>query len=293
MRGDGTENNPFIPETLTEFIQAVGPTSGSGVYVELEHDILANEDPEYSGELNSEIYFNVKKLDGKGYSVKGVTFRSPSMIQLAGNPGVIQNISFLNFYHKRTTTGDYSIYSTASASLGFLHFENCNFSVRSIPISGTVKFAKGITFNKCGINLKSKNDTYPGNASTNGILDDVILNQSTIIIDTVAQTVFTGSANSAVFNNCTTYQCAIFIKNMRLYSSTIYTNGLFTGNNSYGYAVIEIIETTRDNNYTIGSNTSFYVYLINKTSNNITINPSITLEQLKDKDYLIDIGWLP
>lgn len=286
MRGDGTENNPFIPETLTEFIQAVGDSNRP--YVELDHDILANEDSNYTGELSSPIQIYAQRLNGNGYSVKGVTVNSASaiIVQTEGAFQIlIENISFLNFFHKRTNP-DYTLSRGGSNSV---LFKNCFFSIRSESIADVPcnRFCYGIIFERCGINFRSdrRRPSYP----RNGVLVSSTFNQCTVIIDNINPIIhYTGEF---VITDVTSYQTVFIFKNM---AAGFYSGAFMYGNHTYGYVVVELTSADKEGSLSVPSGTQFYSCLINKTDKGITLGgTSITLEQLKDKDYLIDIGWLP
>ena len=90
MTGTGTQNDPYAPTTLTEFITAVGT---SGAYVALTQDINAADDPEYTGELTSTISINATSVDGAGFTISGVTVRASRCIYI----GVLRYVYNLNF----------------------------------------------------------------------------------------------------------------------------------------------------------------------------------------------------
>lgn len=293
MRGDGTENNPFIPETLTEFIQAVGNfrEDGERPYVELNKDILANEDPNYTGELSSPITILAVNLNGNGHCIKGVTIKASNILYFDTNlsPSIAQayihDISFLNFFHKRINDRT----SISTSSISSVKFKNCFFSIRSESIADVPcnRFCYGIIFERCGINFRSdrRRPSYP----RNGVLVSSTFNQCTVIIDNINPIIhYTGEF---VITDVTSYQTVFIFKNM---AAGFYAGAFMYGNHTYGYVVVELTSADKEGSLSVPSGTQFYSCLINKTDKGITLGgTSITLEQLKDKDYLIDIGWLP
>lgn len=76
MTGTGTQSDPFVPGTLTEFIEAVGT---SGAYVALDRDIDAAEDPNYGGELTNYIQWHCTEVNGNDHALIGLTIRGSSV----------------------------------------------------------------------------------------------------------------------------------------------------------------------------------------------------------------------
>ncbi|MDE5563854.1 MAG: hypothetical protein K2I93_01755, partial [Oscillospiraceae bacterium] len=87
MTGQGITTDPYIPETLTEFIQAC---SRHDAYIHLTHDLNAADDPDYFGELTEPITLNYVTVTTKNKcKISGVTVRAASFFNCINRVSVI------------------------------------------------------------------------------------------------------------------------------------------------------------------------------------------------------------
>lgn len=136
--GTGTEANPFIPDTLTSFLECI---SVAEAYVRLDTDIDAADDPDYGGILYEPVTFKCFKCFGNNgiKKINGVIVRASNMIVvdnrydsegkiIYGNDVVgnsIYNVAFTNWVHKASTTatmGEPSIVLMYNADLNMCQF---------------------------------------------------------------------------------------------------------------------------------------------------------------------------
>lgn len=142
MRGEGTAESPYIPESCGDFIEAV---QTSGVFVKLEDDIDFSKDEVYGEELDGGLNIKCKKCyadkksDGSLVKVNGLIVRGKNFIYSTDGSSnyesSFENIFFSNCVHKKTVS------------------------------SGGMPFYVGagkMTFNDCKISMLIKCNTYNG-----------------------------------------------------------------------------------------------------------------------------------
>lgn len=102
MTGTGTKADPYIPETLTEWIQSC---SIKDAYIHLIHDLNAADDPDYTGELETPILLNYVTVtsDGK-HTIRGITVQAESFFNCKNGVSQIEDILFRDCVHIRTNT---------------------------------------------------------------------------------------------------------------------------------------------------------------------------------------------
>ena len=158
MTGTGTQSDPFVPVTLTEFIEAVGT---SGAYVVLDRDIDASEDPNYGGELTAPIGFAATRVGGNGHFVRGVTARAQYMIQKATESAAcsVYDLFFKDWGHKKTTSNSASIMGHVR---GWIGFYDCTFSVSAACHGFDTRLTEYVHAERCAIHIKTLGGTTNG-----------------------------------------------------------------------------------------------------------------------------------
>ena len=158
MTGTGTQADPYIPTTLTEFITAIGT---SGAYVALTQDINAADDPEYAGELTDSVRILAQSVEGGGFSIIGVTIRAANMIVFQSRPSAqVLNIDFRKWGHKKTASGaTLQGYNASNYSTGFT---GCRFSVAVENGSFGNHFLDHIKLHSCAMDAIFTNSVVTG-----------------------------------------------------------------------------------------------------------------------------------
>ena len=176
MTGAGTQSDPFVPVTLTEFLEAVGT---SGAYVTLDRDIDAADDPEYTGELMSIVGIYATSVEGNQHEVRGVTVRSSSMLYVKKTGATVKNIYFRDWGHKRTVNG--ATIAGAENSNAEV-FEGCTFSFVATALSGYQKISHWIKFKDCGIEAT----IVSAGAGNQVLTEGTVLDHSTFVAHGIA-----------------------------------------------------------------------------------------------------------
>lgn len=268
MTGTGTQNDPYVPTTLTEFIAAVGT---SGAYVALTQDINAADDPEYAGELTNPISINATSVDGAGFTISGVTVRASRCIYI-GVFRYVYNLNFRGFCLKATNTA-YLIYGEGSNRSGFI---GCRIAGK---IDGTTQIvANGVSFSSCSADIEVTQVT------NTLIFSLCTFDKSTFLINGA----HFHRSNGAV-DRCTFTRSAIIFGG--------YSDGMYAvfnaGSMSYSYVYFsDAIDATIN----VG-NPSMTGSIVASPDGQAVTAPSsailATIDQLKDKNYLSSVGWLP
>ena len=141
--GTGTESDPYLVSTLSDFISRVGV---SGAYVKVISNIDAREEQEYP--TVSTIYFRAKKIYADTLTkVSGFIVSGANCFNV--NPGhaiAIENIHFTDILYK--STGNYS-----TVMYGYsCTFTDCKISIKtSYSPSQGLTCLLGCTFRRCAL----------------------------------------------------------------------------------------------------------------------------------------------
>lgn len=273
MTGTGTQNDPYIPVTLTEFISAVG---ANGAYVALDRDINAANDPEYTGELTSIVEIYATSVEGNQHEVRGVTVRESTMLFIKKTGAIVKNMHFRDWGHKRTANGA-TIAGVESSTAEA--FEGCTFSIVAYALSGYQKIFHWIKFKDCGIEATIVNAGVSSQILTEGtVLDHTTLVAHGIGASSVNKTatlirsamIFdTEASNVKAFETLTAqYSYFAFLKN------TGGTLSLGTVEMRTIGCVLAVVD---------GQATAY-------VPSGTTVG---TLDQMKNQDWLTSVGFLP
>lgn len=281
MTGTGTQADPYIPTTLTEFITAVGT---SGAYVALTQDINAADDPEYSGELMGNVYVRALQVEGAGFSVIGVTVRAEAMITFPVASSHIKNMAFRQWAHKKTSNSP-SMVGYNSASYDNV-FENCLFSLTiDAPQNFGNKFLNHIKMTLCAVDVVyTSTDGSPGYA-----IDYCTIAYTTLFVSGM----WLGNATSnSVFHDTS------FPRSAAIFSDCIVYDALYIANNmGLEYSYIALLDTPEGMTSITGSRLAASGAVIAIDDSTIPLSlPGVTrgtIAQMKDQDWLTSVGFLP
>ena len=331
MQGDGSEANPYLPTTLSEFLSVCNGSPYT--YIKLTQDIDAYDDTAYIGELTSRVTIYCQKLYADTpVAIKNVTVRASNMISFRASniTSTCTNVHFLNWVHKKidnSQTIDW--YNSSSASRW--NISNCKFSIKidtgpyyPLIFNGDTSGANyyiyfkycsfyfeypenmnrltfdnakltlnsaGLSFTYCNIIIKNLNvETINNSFSDRPLLYLWKLEKTSVIFDTIK-----------IYSNASPMNCApiSYIQNYTdssvSYSYIAFVDPIITwtsGPNSFP----PYIFMTYSNSAYPYHNCLFATSSTRVKTSESTITSGvtrITLEQLKDKEYLEGIGWLP
>lgn len=279
--GTGTEDNPWIIGSVADdtdenmfqnFLDAVYTNSA---YVKLARDIDVAKSKTYREGLGSCITIYAAKVyaDESKAAIKNL-ITTEKLFNFPSTTLIITNIQFLN-----------SIVNNAASSaiiaplFSGSNISHCDFSllIRGIgsSISNLINDAGNISH--CSFDIKVINGNL-WNASFPG------LENCQINIDA---TVGASSTSSPTFKNCS--KCGI-TGNLKLPSGTSY----ILGSCSYCYFAGAI--TTDTSNAVINSPNNTNTYFCIDAGENVSLSSNVTTitsDQLKSKEYLYEIGFLP
>lgn len=284
MTGTGSQGDPLIPETLTEFIAAAGT---SGAYVALTQDINAADDPNYNGELTSPIDLSCISLLGNDHSISGVTVRAATLLQSRVASFSANNVFFKNFAHKRTGAG-YTLTTTTSDKLVM---NDCKASIIIDDSTGgslaNYGFMSKCNFTDCALDVKYVNSVNPT------ILHDTLLLRSTIV---VRDCNICGSADAINCQNSNLItRSAIIFDGCSVYADRYLS---YSSSQRYSYVGFLNCEYKADHISSCG-NSSFGVsslIVCDTPPSQIDAKAGLTvatMEQMKDKEWLMSVGFLP
>jgi len=268
MTGTGTQSDPFVPVTLTEFLEAVGT---SGAYVTLDRDIDAAEDPAYTGELTAPVGFAATRVDGNGHFVRGVTVRARYMIQnaVASAECVVYDLFFKDWGHKKTTGSSASIMGQVHA---WINFNDCTFSVSAACHGFDTRLTEYVYAERCAIHIKTLGGTTDGmDLVTSAFLE------TTIVVD----------GNCGVYNTSLT-RSALIVQRASIDA------GFPRSSASYSYiAYTDPALTSVNINLGSAAGCLFYCDDDAVTASLPSGMTRATLAQLKDEAWLASVGFLP
>lgn len=279
--GAGTEENPWIIGSIEgdtdenmfqNFLDAVYTKDA---YVKLVHDIDVSQIKAYREGLGTYINVDAKKIyaDDSKAAIKNL-ITTEKLISNGFSGREISNIQFLNCIINDAETG---IISWASGS-GVLY---CDFSLLVRGTGSSVSVLPSGSFDHCSLDVKLINGYFGTNA---------FLNATNCQFNVVGEC----PQSTILFSSLT--KCGITGK-ITYTAST--TQNYFATKNSYCYFALDLIgDNVITFNNATGShqntNTYFCInYDENITPLNETVYFPITSEQLKSKEYLYEIGFLP
>lgn len=269
MTGTGTQADPYIPTTLTEFIEAVGT---SGAYVALDRDIDAAEDPAYTGEITSPIAYKVTDVDGRQHAIIGVTVRAESFATHTA-PCTVHDISFRQVAHKGTANTDFTIKGS-----DYVHYRNVLLSMIRDCFEYNQRFAFKTYFYDSAIDLKivgagsSPLTDICGLIRSTAVIygaafGDAVVSCRQSYLERAAVIYYDSIIDSGASMRTQITAKASYIAYPQLYDATIY--GASSG------SVAHSLLATADGQAIVG------------------ILPQATIDQMKDKDWLTSVGFLP
>ena len=280
MTGTGTQADPYIPTTLTEFITAIGT---SGAYVALTQDINAADDPEYAGELTDSVRILAQSVEGGGFSIIGVTIRAANMIAFQSRPSAqVLNIDFRKWGHKKTASGaTLQGYNGSNYSTGFT---GCRFSVAVENGSFGNHFLDHIMLHSCAMDAIFTNSVVTGGGYN---VNYCTIDRTTMMLD--------GAYLSADFLHDVAFpRSACILKNPK------FQNNIYLSDNigfEYGYiALTDVADGLNGITLTSRVPVMGSVVAIDDPDVTMSIPAGVTrgtLAQLKDKDWLTSVGFLP
>lgn len=269
MTGTGTQSDPYVPITLTEFIEAVGT---SGAYVELDRDIDAAEDPAYTGELTAPVGFAATQVEGNGHFARGVTVRARYMIQKTVNTSCsVYDLFFKDWGHKKTTGSSASIMGNVN---GWIGLYGCTFSVSAGCHGFDTRLIEYVYAEQCAIHIKALGGT------TNGM--DLVTSsflETTIVVD----------GSCGVYNTSLTRSALII-----LHAGV--DAGYTRSSASYSYIAYTDADPALTTVTLTNLNAAGCLFYCDDDAVTASLPSGMTratLAQLKDEAWLASVGFLP
>lgn len=277
MTGTGTQADPYIPTTLTEFITAVGT---SGAYVALTQDINAADDPGYTGELTTPITWAAASVQGGGFTVAGVTLRTAgTAISIA--KGVSVGTLRLDIGFKREDVAS-PIVAYGSGSLPT--FRECVLRMKFDEGSYRGSFAEEIDFTDCAMSISTTADTAGGS----DYFWQCSFLRTTVHFASKFERYSSGSG--AIIGSRAT-----FIRSAMIFDDlTDGANLIGGGAGTLSYSYIAVKSSTQS--LRISKGASGCIIALDPSAG-VAFVPSgwtqATLDQMKNKDWLTSVGFLP
>lgn len=284
ITGTGTEEDPWIIGSVADdtdenmFQNFLDAVYTKDAYVKLVHDIDVSQIKAYREGLGTYIQVNAKKIyaDDSKAAIKNLITTGRLISKTSTSGEIISNIQFLNCIINDATTG--VITWAGGSGSGVLY---CDFSLLVRGTGSSISVLSNGSFDHCSLDIKLINGYF-----TNGAFSNATNCQFNIV----------GESNSANTLFDSLIKCGITGK-ITYTAST--TSTYFARRNSYCYFALDLIgdNAITFNNATGGyqnTNTYFCInYDENITPLDETVYLPITSEQLKSKEYLYEIGFLP
>lgn len=298
--GTGTEQDPYLVSTLSDFLTCA---AAADAYVKVISDIDAADDEAYTGIITSPVTVNCRKLyaDEKK-KISGIVVENDRFISVRAGTVDIQNLWFKDCKHKKTgsTNTGYLIYSSGTSAIqANHHIENCDFSVQSSGGSGVtyyvfygdstyaadVRFAQYCGFDiSCGftsLEMLRVGNMLSGISMCNFIFRNPVLTRASIY----------SLSNRVNLTDCSIVLYEPYItKNVRL--------GDGTQNYVWSYCYMALVDPTGSSQLGVAATAPQQSYFILENApatfdTQYVSSYLLTPEQLRDRDYLISIGFLP
>lgn len=281
MTGTGVQSDPYIPTTLTEFITAVGT---AGAYVALTQDINAADDPEYIGEMTTPIAWAAASVQGGGFTLLGLTLRtSASAICFA--KGITIEAMILEIAFKRDARFDMLVaYGSGNKPL----FSACRFRIKLDEGAYGGSFMDELSFQDCAMSISTTAET----AAIADFFWTCDFLRTTIHF--TAEMLRASGGSAIIGNSCTFVRSAAIFAQLTASSGGFYLVGGGAASNGlrYSYAAVLALSGSIAINH---SGTSCIIAI--DPSASISSIPSgwtrATIDQMKDKDWLTSVGFLP
>ena len=295
--GTGTEADPYLVSTLSDFLTCAAMADA---YVKVTSDIDAADDPGYGGLITDTIQVSCRKLYADAEKkISGIVVQNDYFITIDAGVCDIQNLTFQNCKLKLSGTSGVLILFPIYTPQNQLVY-HCNFSmqlsggaVNSYYISSRpgAKYSNSVSeITYCGFDISSALQ------STAILYLANLLGKLECCNFVLRNLIFSGSGSIYLTHATPATNCAV------IFDSLTINKNLRIGdenNSSYRwtYCYIALINPTGTSQLDIQSNTGqCYFMLENAPSTfdtNYISNYLLTPEQLRSRDYLISIGFLP
>lgn len=276
MTGTGAQADPYIPTTLTEWLTAVGT---NGAYVAMDSDINAADDPEYTGVITSTIVFRAVEVDGGGFALRGVTVDAPNAFQTSIS-SLLQNLDMRDIAHKRGSNIGNSFVCDTNY---YWIIKNCRLSCK-IDTTSAPDFCRHVSFIQSAIEAEY---TLP-TGTYMAIFDRSTFEKCTVLVKNARFSSFVnvhrGGAfvrSAFIFQNCT------FGNGAQLFSVSITPRD---------YCYFAFVDSDISGTITCGDTSVGSVVAIDDQDVTVSVSNGWTrgtLAQMKDKDWLTSVGFLP
>ena len=313
--GDGSSKASAITvETLEDLLQA--NTDNSGKYIKVLNDINPANEPSYTGSITSAqasyknyIYADTPK------TISGLVVVGNAFIMTPNNtPSTFEQINFINCVFKATSTS--SVLFRGYNSSYPLNLNKCTISIRC-QISGYDStfyvYTNGTSITNCSVYVQNSIKGNSGSALFQPSASNAPTTNSNFVFENFYVTGYTSESTNMwnyytsscafVWKNCTFTGTKLFNSNSSSYDHAIQTYHAFTGCTfPSGQQVVRCTKSNAvacdSDTSTTGSNYPFTPY----TGTPASLVVLCTLsedgevgfsESLKDKQYLLDTGFLP
>lgn len=276
MTGTGTQSDPYVPVTLTEFIGAVGT---AGAYVALDRNIDAAEDPAYTGELTNYIQWHCAEVNGNDHALVGLTTRGSSVFS-AFRVVTVRNMIFRNLASVGTNASRI-VFSHDGGSGKYFVMTNCLVSLKASSTGYHPIISVDSYITRCAFDL-----SYSGT----GGYDDRLFDNCELRETTVHISGYTAPALSLLIR-CPGMMRSAFIMDNCDVSPTIASSA----KSSSQYSYVAVRQSVTGHSITANGTGAGCIL---STDGSISANlasgwTQASIAQMKDKDWLASVGFLP
>lgn len=275
MTGTGTQADPYIPTTLTEFITAVGT---SGAYVALDRDIYAAEDPAYTGVLTSTIVFRAVEVDGTGHALRGVTIDAANAFQTSMFI-LLHDLDIIDLAHKKSSSEGKTFLCDTNY---YWRIRNCKISC-AIDTNTAADFSRHISFIRSSLNVK-----YIGSAGIGRALFYIsTFEECTVVVK-----------NAAFSYLVNIHQEGAFVRSAFIFDTCRFSDGVrlfYSCSTPRYYCYFAFVNTETPLIY-CGDTSSGSIVALDLQDATVNLSSGwtrATLAQMRDEAWLASVGFLP
>lgn len=311
--GSGTQNDPYVVSTYSDLKYVTDTYSNSGtlVYVKVGSDINCADDPNYTGIDTTYLKLSYIKLYADTLAtIEGLSINSTCFLELAGAYTFIENIYFKNCVFKSSSSSGavFNNIGSATASISSCKFSMvCNFGGSSGGIFKAINASNCSGYFKC---VNSNSSVQFGQS----VSPFNVFNMCNFIVDSLKIAPLTAAGNYAFWNAYGVAQgyitnTSIIFKNCTIDNPASLTqlDIFYVGNQSVtniNASYIAFLNCDFSSSYTtlcaMNGNCSGALSIVatdntslTLTSSDSTVIEATTISNLRDKNYLLSIGFIP
>lgn len=296
--GTGTEQDPYLVDTLTDLVALATSTS---IYIKIIADIDASQEDTYKEPVTSSFDFRGQIYADEMKKISNVVVENQNMISTSSY-STVENIFFENWIHRKTSSSPtiYAQYPT---------FKNCCFSIEMVDdVFGSCLLGKNSSYGSngsflnCAFYVKFTSGAV-GTATSDNLFKYVNINKCTFMFENLKRSNLSLAGAETKITNCTFLGDAELLPSSTTVTLTPFANDSVYTKSKIIFALNLTLSDEAEEGTTVTLSFGNYVTYVMMdaeilgseftTSFSSPTCRALTTEQIKSEQYLEDIGFLP